>query len=109
MKDACGAVMPPSITSSEPVTHDDSCGSVLRAKGRFDALQEPLPQGRHRLPEDDQDADDGQVGLDRRRERRGRQAGQPEDIANVALFLASDESRMVNGAAIPAEGGFSAY
>jgi NAD(P)-dependent dehydrogenase (short-subunit alcohol dehydrogenase family) len=34
--------------------------------------------------------------------------GQPEDIANVALFLASDESRMVNGAAIPAEGGFSA-
>lgn len=35
--------------------------------------------------------------------------GQPEDIANVALFLASDESRMVNGATIPAEGGFSAY
>jgi NAD(P)-dependent dehydrogenase (short-subunit alcohol dehydrogenase family) len=35
--------------------------------------------------------------------------GQPEDIANVALVLASDESRMVNGAAIPAEGGFSAY
>ena len=35
--------------------------------------------------------------------------GQPEDIANVALFLASDESRMVNGAAIPAEGGISAY
>jgi NAD(P)-dependent dehydrogenase (short-subunit alcohol dehydrogenase family) len=35
--------------------------------------------------------------------------GQPEDIANVALFLASDESRMVNGAAIPAEGGLSAY
>ena len=35
--------------------------------------------------------------------------GQPEDIANVALFLASDESRMVNGTAIPAEGGFSAY
>ena len=35
--------------------------------------------------------------------------GQPEDIANVALFLASDELRMVNGAAIPAEGGFSAY
>jgi len=29
--------------------------------------------------------------------------------ANVALFLAIDESRMVNGAAIPAEGGFSTY
>ena len=35
--------------------------------------------------------------------------GQPEDIARIALFLASDESRMINGAAIPAEGGFSAY
>lgn len=35
--------------------------------------------------------------------------GQPEDIANVALFLASDESRMVNGVSLPAEGGMSAY
>ena len=35
--------------------------------------------------------------------------GVPEDIANVALFLASDESRMVNGAVIPAEGGLSSY
>ncbi|TFZ02809.1 SDR family oxidoreductase [Ramlibacter henchirensis] len=35
--------------------------------------------------------------------------GEPEDIANVALFLASDESRMITGAAIPADGGRSAY
>lgn len=35
--------------------------------------------------------------------------GQPEDIAIIALFLASDESRMINGAIIPAEGGISAY
>jgi len=35
--------------------------------------------------------------------------GAPEDIANVALFLASDESRMITGAAIPADGGRSAY
>ena len=35
--------------------------------------------------------------------------GMPEDIANIALFLASDESRMVNGAVIPAEGGASKY
>jgi NAD(P)-dependent dehydrogenase (short-subunit alcohol dehydrogenase family) len=35
--------------------------------------------------------------------------GEPEDIANVALFLASDESRMVNAAVIPADGGMSAY
>ena len=36
-------------------------------------------------------------------------SGEPEDIANIALFLASDESRLVNGAVIPAEGGISAY
>lgn len=35
--------------------------------------------------------------------------GQPVDIANVALFLASDESRMITGATIPAEGGLSAF
>ncbi len=35
--------------------------------------------------------------------------GQPIDIANIALFLASDESRMITGAAIPADGGRSAY
>jgi NAD(P)-dependent dehydrogenase (short-subunit alcohol dehydrogenase family) len=35
--------------------------------------------------------------------------GEPEDIANIALFLASDESRMITGAAIPADGGLSAY
>ena len=35
--------------------------------------------------------------------------GTPEDIANIALFLASDESRMITGAAIAADGGRSAY
>jgi len=35
--------------------------------------------------------------------------GEPQDIANIALFLASDESRMINGVSIPAEGGMSAY
>jgi NAD(P)-dependent dehydrogenase (short-subunit alcohol dehydrogenase family) len=35
--------------------------------------------------------------------------GQPIDIANIALFLASDESRMITGAAIAADGGRSAY
>ena len=48
-------------------------------------------------------------GIDNMAARYPFGVGQPEDIANVALFLASDESRMVNGAAIPAEGGFSAY
>lgn len=35
--------------------------------------------------------------------------GQPDDIAQVALFLAADESRMVNGAIIAADGGLSAF
>lgn len=35
--------------------------------------------------------------------------GQPEDIANIVVFLASDESRMITGASIPADGGRSAY
>lgn len=35
--------------------------------------------------------------------------GDPIDIANIALFLASNESRMITGATIPADGGRSAY
>ena len=31
-----------------------------------------------------------------------------DDIARLALFLASDESRLINGAVIPADGGWSA-
>lgn len=33
---------------------------------------------------------------------------QPEDIANVALFLASDEAKLVNGAIVAADGGWTA-
>lgn len=35
--------------------------------------------------------------------------GEPIDIANVALFLATNESRMITGATLPADGGRSAY
>jgi NAD(P)-dependent dehydrogenase (short-subunit alcohol dehydrogenase family) len=35
--------------------------------------------------------------------------GVPDDIANIALFLASNESRMITGATIAADGGRSAY
>jgi NAD(P)-dependent dehydrogenase (short-subunit alcohol dehydrogenase family) len=35
--------------------------------------------------------------------------GRPEDIANVALFLASDESRMISAQTIVADGGLSSY
>ncbi len=33
---------------------------------------------------------------------------QPEDIANAALFLVSDEAKMVNGALVAADGGWTA-
>ena len=35
--------------------------------------------------------------------------GEPIDIANIALFLASEESRMITGLTIAADGGRSAY
>jgi NAD(P)-dependent dehydrogenase (short-subunit alcohol dehydrogenase family) len=35
--------------------------------------------------------------------------GEPEEIAFIALFLASDESRFINGQVIAADGGWSAY
>lgn len=37
------------------------------------------------------------------------QSGTALDIAHIAVFLASEESRMINGAAIPANGGRTAY
>ncbi|WP_209860547.1 SDR family oxidoreductase [Paenibacillus shirakamiensis] len=36
-------------------------------------------------------------------------AGEPEEIAKVALFLASDESSFVNGAVVTADAGWTAY
>jgi len=35
--------------------------------------------------------------------------GEPEEIAAVALFLASDEASFVNGAVIVADAGWTAY
>ena len=37
-----------------------------------------------------------------------RRFGSPEDVANVALFLASDEAQFVTGAEIAVDGGMSA-
>ena len=34
--------------------------------------------------------------------------GEPEDIAKMALFLASDEARIITGAIFPVDSGWSA-
>ncbi|MBV1930694.1 MAG: SDR family oxidoreductase [Porticoccaceae bacterium] len=74
-------------------------GIVLtdRVKGRFGDKLDELESGA------------GKVLSTFRMEKYPFGVGQPEDIANVALFLAADESRMVNGSYISADGGMSAY
>ena len=52
-----------------------------------------------------------QFGLDKQRAGFGLmpRVGEPEEIAAVALFLASEESGFINGQVIAADGGWSAY
>lgn len=62
---------------------------------------------RYGTPDDPKAAEDQQA--DQRVKEYPFWVGKPEDIANIAVFLASAESRMITGAAIPADGGRSAY
>lgn len=78
------------------------CPGVImtdRVKQRFgESLDIPAPN-----------AQAAAIGLKSQTEKYPFSVGEPEDIARIALFLASDESRMVNGVAIPGDGGMSAY
>ena len=56
----------PHATSAR--AHDQN-SSVFRAQGRLDALDQPLPHVRHGPAEQEEDADDRQIGLHRRRQR----------------------------------------
>lgn len=47
--------------------------------------------------------------IERTAERYRFGVGEPIDIARIALFLASDEARMINGAIVPADGGMSVF
>jgi NAD(P)-dependent dehydrogenase (short-subunit alcohol dehydrogenase family) len=62
---------------------------------------------RYGAPDDPKPAEDQQA--DTRVKEYPFWVGTPQDVANIALFLASDDSRMITGAAIPADGGRSAY
>lgn len=55
-------------------------------------------------------ADDPETEREARiREIPLRRIGTPEDVAHLAVFLASDESSWLTGAAIPLDGGLTAY
>ncbi len=62
---------------------------------------------RYGTPDDPKPAEDQQA--DARVKDYPFWVGRPADIAAIALFLASEEARMITGAAIPADGGRSAY
>lgn len=56
--------------------------------------------------------DPDMAGMQTFQEGYGTQRGEPTDplnIATVALFLASDDSKFVNGAVVAADGGWTAY
>lgn len=55
---------------------------------------------------DEPDYDGFVAGLTRH--NPARRLGQPEDVARIALFLASDASAYISGAVIPADGGLAA-
>jgi NAD(P)-dependent dehydrogenase (short-subunit alcohol dehydrogenase family) len=64
-------------------------GMVLTSEGAFTLMEDPVIGGATRA-----------MHLTR--------LGLPEDIANAALFLASDESAFITGAVIPVDGGVTA-
>jgi len=66
---------------------------------------------RQRLGVDMPQSDDkpNVVNLESQMKKYPFSVGEPEDIARVALFLASDEARMMTGAVVPVDGGLSAY
>ena len=66
---------------------------------------------RQRLGVDTPPSDDkpSVVNLESQLKKYPFSVGEPEDIARVALFLASDEARMMTGAVVPVDGGLSAY
>jgi meso-butanediol dehydrogenase / (S,S)-butanediol dehydrogenase / diacetyl reductase len=79
----------------ENVRSNCICPSIVETElvqGLFSASEEGKALRKARI---------GQIPLGR--------MGRPEDVAELAVFLASDESSWLTGAAIPLDGGLSAY
>jgi meso-butanediol dehydrogenase/(S,S)-butanediol dehydrogenase/diacetyl reductase len=79
----------------ENVRSNCICPSIVETElvqGLFSASEEGRVLRRARI---------GQIPLGR--------MGRPEDVAEMAVFLASEESSWLTGAAIPLDGGLSAY
>ena len=91
-------------------------GVVSLAQTAANSLSGHRRAGQCDLPGPDRDRHDARL-FERARERGNedkigqlnplQRAGRPEEIAAMALFLASDESSYVNGHAFPVDGGLS--
>ena len=49
----------------------------------------------------------GPIWIEGKEQDKYERYGQPEDVANLVVFLCSDKARWINGAAICVDGGFS--
>ena len=74
----------------------------VRCAGEREDVQQQQPPHNQGGSENDPDA-----VAEMRRQIPLRRMGEPEEIAHVVAFLASDEASYVTGAIIPVDGGFS--
>jgi NAD(P)-dependent dehydrogenase (short-subunit alcohol dehydrogenase family) len=100
-----GVVMLTKAAALELAEHDVRVNAVCPGY-----IATPLAAGR---PVSENDPQRVAAALDRLRERNAdnqplARSGEPEDIANMVLFLASDESRWVTGQAMVVDGGLLA-